>query len=66
MERIRCLAYRFKLFFIIRIYNIILVVYLELVINLALDLYSRSAIILLVIIINNYNKYKIKRLIRKR
>ena len=58
--------YHLKLFSIIKIYNIILIVYLKLVIVSTLDLYRRYSIILLIIIIDNKKKYKIKRLIRKR
>ena len=49
-----------------KIYNIVSVAHLELAINPTLDLYSHVSPVSTLIIIDNYEKYKIKRLIRKR
>ena len=49
-----------------RIYNVILVAHLELVTDPASDLYSRPAIVSLAVVVDNYDEYKIERLIRKR
>ena len=66
LKRINYLTYRLKLPSIIKIYNVILVIYLKLVIVSTSDSYKRYFIALLSIIVDNKKKYKIKRLIRKR
>ena len=63
MKRIDRLIYRFKLLFIMKIYNVILIMHLESVIVFILNSYKRYFIILSFIIINNEEEYEIERLI---
>ena len=49
-----------------KIHNVIFIIYLKLITNPTLNLYEHYFIILSLIIINNKEKYKIKRLIKKR
>ena len=46
-----------------RIYDIILVAYLELAIDLARDLYKRRYRLVLPIVINRNNEYKVERVL---
>ena len=60
------MAYRFNLLFIMKIYNVISIIYFEPITDPALDLYKRYFSISLLIIVNNKEEYKIERLIKKR
>ena len=66
MKRIERLIYRFKLLFIIKIHNIILVMHLEFVIIVNSNSYKRYFIISFFVIVDNEKKYEIERLIKKR
>lgn len=65
MKRIERLTYRFKLSFIVKIYNVVLIMHFKLIIIATSDSYKRCFIILLFIIIDNEKEYKIERLIKK-
>lgn len=66
LKRINRLIYRFKLLNNMRIYDIIFVTYLKSIIDSIKDFYKRRYLTLSIIVINNQNKYHIKKLIYKR
>ena len=66
MKRIGRLTYRIKLLFIIKIHDVIFVVYFEPVTIFVSDPYGRYFIIPLFVIVDNEKKYEIERLVRKR
>lgn len=49
-----------------RIYNIIFIVYLELITNLIKNSYRRRKLSIFIIIVEDEKKYKIKKLLKKR
>ena len=66
VKRIGRLVYRLKLSSIMKIHNVVSIIYLKSVITIALDSYERHFIISFFIIIDNEEEYEIERLIRKR
>ena len=66
IKRIERLTYRLKLSTTMKIHNVVLVIHLKSAIAPVLDSYKRQLIVLSTVVVNNENKYKIERLIRKR
>ena len=66
IKRIGRLAYKLELLSNIKIYNVISVVYLELITDFAENFYRRYRFLTPIVVIEDEEKYKIEKLLRKR
>ena len=66
LKRIKRLIYKLELSSNIRIYDVIFVAYLKLIIDSTKDLYRRRRLLVFIIIVEDKEKYKIEKLLRKR
>ena len=66
LKRIRRLVYKLELSLNIRIHDVVFVVYLKLIIDLAEDSYRRYRLLVFIIIVEDEEEYKIEKLLRKR
>ena len=66
IKRIKRLIYRFDFFNNIRIHDIIFIIHFEFVIDFKKKLYKRRRSSLSIIIIDEKNKYQMKKFVRKR
>ena len=62
-KRIKLLIYELELLFNIYIYNVISIVYLELIIDLIKNLYYRRRLLISTIVIDGEKKFEIEKLL---